>query len=89
MSAALSALLLTRQWRDTGEGLELVLWAKSDRGPVRVVIDDQQAVCFVARDTPLAGFDLHGRRFERKPLALATLAETRATWEDLKADASS
>jgi DNA polymerase-2 len=74
MSAPLSALLLTRQWRDTGEGLELVLWAKSDDGPVRVVVDDQQAVCFVARDTPLTGFDADGRRFERRPLALSTLA---------------
>ena len=57
-----------------GDRLELVLWAKSDRGPVRVVIDDQKAVCFVARDTPLDGLNGEGRRFERKPLALATLA---------------
>lgn len=74
MSAPLPCLLLTRQWRDMGDRLELVLWAKSDRGPVRVVIDDQKAVCFVARDTPLDGLNGEGRRFERKPLALATLA---------------
>ena len=72
MSAPLSCLLLTRQWRDMGDRLELVLWAKSDQGAIRVVIDDQKAVCFVARDTPLAGVD--GRRFERKALGLATLA---------------
>ena len=55
-----------------GDRLELVLWARSDQGAVRIVIDDQKAVCFVARDASLAGID--GRRFERKPLSLATLA---------------
>jgi DNA polymerase-2 len=74
MPAGLPCLLLTRQWRDMGDALELVFWAKSDQGPVRVVIDDQKAVCFIARDTPLNGVDGGGRRFERKPLALATLA---------------
>ena len=57
-----------------GERLELVLWAKSDQGPVRVVVDDQKAVCFVERDTPLAEFDADNRRVQRKALELATLA---------------
>ncbi|NCF26760.1 MAG: DNA polymerase II [Gammaproteobacteria bacterium] len=74
MSAALSCFLLTRQWRDMGDRLELVLWAQSDQGPVRVVVDDQKAVCFVERDTPLAEFDADNRRVQRKALELATLA---------------
>ena len=66
-------MLLTRQWRDMGEGLELVFWAVSDEGPVRVVIDDSKAVCFIARDTALPETQSLRRRAERKPLALATL----------------
>jgi DNA polymerase-2 len=76
MFTHLSCFLLTRQWRDVGDGLELVLWALSDQGPVRIVIDDQKAICFVARDTPLPGLDGGNRRFERKPLELATLSGT-------------
>jgi DNA polymerase-2 len=66
-------MLLTRQWRDMGDGLELVFWAVSDEGPVRVVVDDQQAVCFVPRDTALPEIVSGRRRAERKHLALATL----------------
>ena len=73
MTTPLSCFLLTRQWRDLGDRLELTLWAASDRGPVRVVIDDQKAVCFVARDVSLPGFDGDQRHCERKPLELATL----------------
>ncbi len=76
MTTPLSCFLLTRQWRDVGDRLELTLWAVSDRGPVRVVIDDQKAVCFVARDASLPGFDEIHRRFERTPLELATLDGT-------------
>ncbi len=76
MSTHLSCFLLTRQWRDVGDGLELVLWALSDRGPVRVVIDSQKAICFVARNTPLPELFGDSRRFERKPLELATLSGT-------------
>ncbi len=76
MSTHLSCFLLTRQWRDVGDGLELVLWALSDRGPVRIVIDSQKAICFVARNTPLPELFGDSRRFERKPLELATLSGT-------------
>ena len=74
MSTPLPCFLLTRQWRDVGDGLELVLWAQSDQGPVRVVIDNQKAICFVARESPLPGLGGGNRRFERKPLELATLS---------------
>jgi DNA polymerase-2 len=74
VSTPLPCFLLTRQWRDVGDALELVLWAVSDRGPVRIVIDDQKAVCFVASDTPLPELDVGGARMERKPLQLSSLA---------------
>jgi len=76
MPTSLSCSLLTRQWRDLGDGLELVLWASSDQGPVRIIIDNQKAICFVARDASLPGLEDSNRRFERKPLELATLAGT-------------
>lgn len=73
MSTSITAFLLTRQWRDVGDGLEIVLWAVSGNGPVRVVVDDQRAVCFIERDTPLDAREIHPGRTERKPLALETL----------------
>jgi len=43
--------LLTRQWRDTPRGIELVFWARCEQGAVRVVLTRQQAVCFVPLDS--------------------------------------
>ena len=69
MSDPLDCFLLTRQWRDVGGSLEIVLWADSGSGPVRIVVDDQKAVCFIARESAEAPM----RDVERKPLQLATL----------------
>ncbi len=46
---SLDAYLLTRHWRDTPQGLELSLWACSDQGPVNLIIQGQQPVCFIER----------------------------------------
>ena len=45
----LRAFLLTRHWRDASDGLELSLWAASERGPLRIVFNGEEAVCFVER----------------------------------------
>jgi len=45
--------LLTRGWRDTPQGIELTLWATTAEGPLRLVVDGQEAVCFIERGTPL------------------------------------
>lgn len=74
MATPLPCFLLTRQWRDVGDALELVLWALSEQGPVRVVIDDQKPLCFVARETHLPELDAGNPRVQRKALELATLA---------------
>lgn len=50
----LDAYLLTRQWRDTADGVELSFWAASDSGPVNLVIQRQKAVCFVERRTQIS-----------------------------------
>jgi DNA polymerase-2 len=59
--------LLTRHWRDN-QGLELVFWAHSPEGPLRLVFPRQRAVCFIERATGLAG----APEVTRKPLGLHT-----------------
>ncbi|NIR58795.1 MAG: hypothetical protein GWO02_04390, partial [Gammaproteobacteria bacterium] len=73
MADGISCFLLTRQWRDVGDDLQLVFWAASDRGPVRVVVDDQKAVCFVGRDVADADIGVFGGAPTRRPLDLRTL----------------
>ncbi len=50
--AAIPMFLLTRQWRDTRNGVELEFWGASPEGPVRVVSGGHEAVCFVERSSP-------------------------------------
>src|SRR5690606_2379425 len=45
------AFLLSRAWRDAGDGLELALWARAAEAPVRIRLPRQEAVMFVTRDT--------------------------------------
>ncbi|MGI9523482.1 MAG: DNA polymerase II [Hyphomicrobiaceae bacterium] len=49
MVKSVSGYLLTRGWRDTPQGVELTFWGATDMGPVRLVVDGQEAVCFVDR----------------------------------------
>ncbi len=58
------AFLLSREWRDRSDGIELVLWARAADGPVCARFTGQEAVMFVARSVETRG----GRRRER-PLA--------------------
>ena len=64
---SVDAFLLSREWRDADDGVEIVLWARAADAPVRVRLTRQEAVMFVPRDAvPHAG-----RRAER-PLASLT-----------------
>jgi len=65
--------LLTRQWRDTAEGVELVFWAASAAGPVRVWVPRQEAVCFIARDQRIATPLALSPGTRREPLELRAL----------------
>lgn len=60
---SLTAFLLSVEWRDGARGIELTLWAVSERGPVRAKVTGQEAVMFVRRDEQLSS----GRRVP-KPL---------------------
>jgi len=46
---SITAFLLTRGWRDTPSGVELSIWGATADGPLHVIIDAQEAVCFIAR----------------------------------------
>jgi len=69
----LRAFLLTRHWRDTSDGLELTLWAASEHGPVRVVLEREEAVCFVERTALPANDVLADMPCRRRALDLTTL----------------
>src|SRR5690606_36623324 len=47
---AIDAFLLSREWRDADDGVEIVLWARATDMPVRVRLPRQEAVMFVRRD---------------------------------------
>lgn len=67
----LVGFLLTRNWRDTNQGICLDFWLSSDQGPIHIVIDKQQAVCFVRRENKL---NLPNYKvIQRKQLELKTL----------------
>ena len=51
--ASLTGFLLTRYWRDGPDGVELVFWAHSSAGPLRLVFAGQRAVCFTPADMTL------------------------------------
>ncbi|NNF80991.1 MAG: DNA polymerase II, partial [Rhizobiales bacterium] len=53
MADTLTGYLLTRSWRDTPQGVELTFWGAAADGPVRLVIEGQEAVCFIDRSQPL------------------------------------
>lgn len=76
--AAAQGFLLTRLWRETSTGMELVFWFATDAGPRQLRIPAQQAVAFVPAERradiePLlpAGVevrDLALQDFQRRPV---------------------
>lgn len=47
MTDARAGFLLTRHWRDTPTGSEVVLWLATDNGPQRLVLPAQESVAFI------------------------------------------
>ncbi len=64
----LLGFILTRQWRDTADGVNLSFWANTEQGPVHILIEKQQAVCFIRRSNDLK----IDASVQRKPLELKT-----------------
>ena len=70
----LSGFLLTRQWLDTPQGVQLSFWFSTEQGPIQVAIHQQQAIFFIRQNdvdqvntllAKMAGVEV-------KPLALKT-----------------
>jgi DNA polymerase-2 len=61
------AFLLSREWRNTDRGVEIILWARAIEAPVRVRLTAQESVMFVPR-----GSDATSTR--RASPALSTMA---------------
>jgi DNA polymerase-2 len=60
MAEPVHAVLLTRQWFDRRDGIELTFWGATDDGPIKAVFTRQDAVMFVTRTSPVEA----GRRKE-------------------------
>lgn len=68
-----AAFLLTRQWRDTRNGVSLELWWASEHGPIFTQITHQEVVFFSrARDASKVDEILTGIRYRRGEVALKT-----------------
>jgi DNA polymerase II len=60
----LDAFLLSREWRDRDDGIEIVLWARAEEHSVRARFPGQEAVMFVPR-----GVQTRADRQRQRPLA--------------------
>ncbi len=69
----MDAFLLTRQWRDTPDGIELVYWGASEAGPIRIQFDRQEAVCFIAREASIPSSLVPESTYRQQNLDLSTL----------------
>ena len=47
MTQAQEGFLLTRHWRDTPQGTELIFWLATDNGPLQVTLPPQESVAFI------------------------------------------
>ncbi|MCW8957215.1 MAG: DNA polymerase II, partial [Gammaproteobacteria bacterium] len=68
----IKAFLLTRQWFDTRQGINLELWFSSDQGPLQVIIESQQAIFFILQKDSEQASSILGNlnNVEIKPLQL-------------------
>ncbi len=65
---SIEGYLLTRGWRDTPQGVELTFWGATKTGPVRIVVEEQESVCFINRAQSL--FPPNRIRREQRDLKL-------------------
>ncbi|MFV0476862.1 MAG: DNA polymerase II [Parahaliea sp.] len=71
-----TGVLLTRDWRDTEQGLVLEFWFATADGPLRVVVDGERSVFFLSEeDASIAMHMLTGQQgIELRPLRLRNFA---------------
>ncbi len=64
--------ILTREWQQTPQGVELCYWGTTGEQAVKLIINDQPSVCFIQTEQKL-GADLVQLFNQRKTLKLSTL----------------
>ena len=64
--------LLTREWKQTANGLELCFWGTTGDCSVKVIITEQQSVCFI-KNTQKLDAQMNNLVFARKRLNLTGL----------------
>lgn len=64
--------LLTRHWRDTPQGTEIIFWLATDNGPLRVYLAPQESVAFIpqAQQAQVRRLLTDERGWRLAPLAL-------------------
>ena len=50
MSDSVEGFLLTRDWRDGKQGIDLTYWACTTKGPVKLTFSGIRTVCFISRN---------------------------------------
>ena len=70
--STINAFLLTRNWRDGANGIELEYWFATDRGPLCALVRGEQGVFFLAASDEVQARQLAGDDpgIEFRPLAL-------------------
>ena len=72
-AGSVCGFLLSRHWYDTAQGLEIVLWAATGCGPLRVHISGEEAICFIERSVVVDAKTLACHHARRRPVALRAL----------------
>ncbi|WP_312123531.1 3'-5' exonuclease, partial [Pantoea vagans] len=72
MNMARAGFLLTRHWRDSPQGTEIILWLATDAGAQRVVLPVQESVAFIPEEFQAQVSELlkDERQFRIQSLAL-------------------
>ncbi len=81
----IDAYVLTRDWRDRSGGLRLTFWATSDRGPLRLVLERENAVLFVPAPEAEAAEHTGLRDLEGGPVVPLYFRTQRALVEERRA----
>ena len=66
----ITGFILSRQWHDRQSGIELELWLSTDQGPIKVILDRQEAICFIAERNLQSAQDLLADRISYRSKAL-------------------
>ena len=68
-----SGFILTRNWRDTEQGIELELWLSTSTGPQRLLVPAQQALFFLPEQDLAQARDCLADQFSYRVSALDLL----------------